>query len=750
MYKIREIKTKAEQSETMVQEICRDIKKLDFAKKHITTTITALHRLTMLVSAVEQLQVMASKRQYKEAAAQLEAVNQLCSHFEAYRDVPKITELREKFKNIKQILKSHVFSDFSSLGTGKESEESNLLQQLSEACLVVDALEASVREELVNNFCSRELTSYEQIFEGAELAKLDKTERRYAWIKRRMRTNEEIWTIFPSSWHVSYRLCIQFCKKTRKQLEDILNYQKEKPDVGTLLLALQRTLEFEDELAEKFGGGTRGREVANEIEEIGRENTTQNASDIRKKYEKKFAAHQGNATEEKDKELSVPGAGFNFRGIISSCFEPHLTVYTELEEKTLMENLEKLVQEETWDVEEGSQSSVLSSSMQLFLIIKRSLKRCSALTKNQTLFNLFKVFQRVLKAYATKLFARLPKGGTGIVAAATGMDGQIKTSDRDERVICYIVNSAEYCTNTSGELAESVSKIIDSQLADGVDMSEVQDEFSAVITRALVTLVQGLETKFDNEMAAMTRVPWGTLESVGDQSEYVNGINMILASSIPILGSLLSPIYFQFFLDKLASSLGPRFYANIFKCKQISETGAQQMLLDTQAVKTILLDIPSLGHQTSRAASYAKFVSREMSKAEALLKVILSPIDSVADTYRALLPEGTPMEFQRILELKGLKKADQQSILEDFNKHGPGITKPSAPPPVATPVPTAPTVSLIQNPTSVGFLAPREDVLTRAAALGRGAATTGFKRFLALTEAAKDRKDGPFRKLFNA
>lgn len=44
----------------------------------------------------------------------------------------------------------------------------------------------------------------------------------------------------------------------------------------------------------------------------------------------------------------------------------------------------------------------------------------------------------------------------------------------------------------------------------------------------------------------------------------------------------------------------------------------------------------------------------------------------------------------------------------------------------------------------------REDVLTRAAALGRGAATTGFKRFLALTEAAKDRKDGPFRKLFNS
>ncbi|EOY24115.1 Membrane trafficking VPS53 family protein isoform 8 [Theobroma cacao] len=616
----------------------------------------------MEVSAVEQLQVMASKRQYKEAAAQLEAVNQLCSHFEAYRDIPKITELREKFKNIKQILKSHVFSDFSSLGTGKETEETNLLQHLSDACLVVNALEPSVREELVNNFCSRELTSYEQIFEGAELAKLDKTERRYAWIKRRMRTNEEIWKIFPTSWLVPYRLCIQFCKKTRKQLEGILDNLKEKPDVATLLLALQRTLEFEDELAEKFGGGTQSREIGNDIEEIGRQNNSRSALDIRKKYEKKLAAHQGSENEEKvgNKDLSAPGAGFNFHGIISSCFEPHLIVYIELEEKTLMENLEKLVQEETWDVEEGSQNNVLSSSMQLFLIIKRSLKRCSALTKSQTLYNLFRVFQRVLKAYATKLFARLPKGGTGIVAAATGMDGQIKTSDRDERVICYIVNSAEYCHK---------------------------------------------------------------------------------------------PIYFQFFLDKLASSLGPRFYMNIFKCKQISETGAQQMLLDTQAVKTILLEIPSLGQQTSGAAGYSKFVSREMSKAEALLKVILSPVDSVADTYRALLPEGTPMEFQRILELKGLKKSDQQTILDDFNKGAPAISQPSSVAPVSQATPPAPpttTVAAILNPASVGFIASREDVLTRAAALGRGAATTGFKRFLALTEAAKDRKDGPFRKLFNA
>ncbi|XP_052887538.1 DNA repair protein recA homolog 3, mitochondrial-like isoform X1 [Gossypium arboreum] len=81
-------------------------------------------------------------------------------------------------------------------------------------------------------------------------------------------------------------------------------------------------------------------------------------------------------------------------------------------------------------------------------------------------------------------------------------------------------------------------------------------EFCQIYTGGtIVTFVHGQETKFDAEMAAMTCVPWGTLESVGDQSGYVNGINMILSSSIPVLESILSPIYFQFFLDKVRSKL---------------------------------------------------------------------------------------------------------------------------------------------------------------------------------------------------
>jgi hypothetical protein len=41
----------------MVQDLCADIKKLDYAKNHLQTSITSLNRLQMLINAVNQLEV---------------------------------------------------------------------------------------------------------------------------------------------------------------------------------------------------------------------------------------------------------------------------------------------------------------------------------------------------------------------------------------------------------------------------------------------------------------------------------------------------------------------------------------------------------------------------------------------------------------------------------------------------------------------------------------------------------------------
>lgn len=52
---VKDIKDKAEQSEETVKEITRDIKQLDFAKRNLTSSITALNHLHMLVGGVDSL-----------------------------------------------------------------------------------------------------------------------------------------------------------------------------------------------------------------------------------------------------------------------------------------------------------------------------------------------------------------------------------------------------------------------------------------------------------------------------------------------------------------------------------------------------------------------------------------------------------------------------------------------------------------------------------------------------------------------
>lgn len=57
-------------------------------------------------------------------------------------------------------------------------------------------------------------------------------------------------------------------------------------------------MEFEEELAEKFGGGSQNRLTGNDSGELHEGESTSHAiSDIRKKYEKKLAAHHGSGNE---------------------------------------------------------------------------------------------------------------------------------------------------------------------------------------------------------------------------------------------------------------------------------------------------------------------------------------------------------------------------------------------------------------------------------------------------------------------
>ena len=83
---------------------------------------------------------------------------------------------------------------------------------------------AQASDELVGIICDREMRIYQQIYGTVgEVAKLERTERRYQWLKKRLDERSSQWAVFPDSWRASQLVCMAFCKVTKSQLAEILD-----------------------------------------------------------------------------------------------------------------------------------------------------------------------------------------------------------------------------------------------------------------------------------------------------------------------------------------------------------------------------------------------------------------------------------------------------------------------------------------------------------------------------------------------
>lgn len=238
-----------------MQEICRDVKSLDYAKRHLTASILALRNLHMLVSAVDQLALMVDDKQWRDAASLLCAIKDLLSLFAKYEDVPKIKALNGRVNIIKQKIKTEVFSEFQSLVPSSPLlADPDTQKMLLHACLAVDVLDPEVKEEMLSWFTKTQLQSYIAVFAPRqEGGSLGQTERRYTWLRRELKAYEENYSnIFPDKWEVPAVLSRDFCVLSNKHLSQILKEGGEKNDITVIIKVLQRTLEFEKELNLRF------------------------------------------------------------------------------------------------------------------------------------------------------------------------------------------------------------------------------------------------------------------------------------------------------------------------------------------------------------------------------------------------------------------------------------------------------------------------------------------------------------------
>jgi vacuolar protein sorting-associated protein 53 len=374
-------------------------------------------------------------------------------------------------------------------------------------------------------------------------------------------------------------------------------------------------------------------------------------------------------------------------GVASASFENYMDPYIRLEELSMDEQLIEALEDRKVDTR--GERPVFISSTNLFVYIKGSITRCTALTKGSAFFLLNHAFKDALKKYAMILNGKLPQALAqganvgGIVIAFGGkQDNATNASYRippgEEVTICHVISTCEYCADTMEALEDLIRDTIDEQYQGKIDMISDQEQFHEITAKSIRVLVSGLTNRLEDALRSMTNTNWAVYQAVGEESSYVLTIHEETEPFVKTLRNLLPMSYFRSFCDKFAMAFTSTYYENLIRLKRISEPGTQQLLLDLYNLKTFFTKLPVLEDSVSAGntavstgasiapAMYTKTVQKQFGKMETILKLVGTPNDLLIDNFNVQWQGGTSQDLQVVLNLKGMKRPEQVVMLEKF------------------------------------------------------------------------------------
>eukprot|EP00588_Corethron_pennatum_P009576 CAMPEP_0194270376 /NCGR_PEP_ID=MMETSP0169-20130528/4363_1 /TAXON_ID=218684 /ORGANISM="Corethron pennatum, Strain L29A3" /LENGTH=962 /DNA_ID=CAMNT_0039012397 /DNA_START=176 /DNA_END=3064 /DNA_ORIENTATION=- len=496
--------------------------------------------------------------------------------------------------------------------------------------------------------------------------------------------------------------------------------------VAVLLKALQKTVLFEREMTVRlerdYGlrlSAAAARAPATIVDETmefdadGHAHPKDSAAGIRlrRAREKKASDHRQataaaaeHAPDSRRREVTVLPP---IVAVLSDVFVSSMGPYLSLERHNMSNLISSALADGTVD-HRGTELPVFTSSTALFVYIKNSVNRCTVLTRGRTFLDLVAEYQHALDQYADLMLKKMPSPSVTlsqrvtIVAQTSKLKRQGSStihSDRDvydpahaggdaagsaaqpphqpstykiptggEVTVCHVVDTCDYCAETGEALAELISDKMDPALRDGVDMTVQVDRFHDVTAKGLQILVSGLESRVDASLRKMANMSWDRLETVGEESPYVLSMAKTIREFCEQVRDLLSNSYYRNFCDKFGAAFIPSFHGAVIRLRRISESGTQQLLLDVYNIKTLVLRLPILGTPGGQPAPamYTRHVAAEFGRIEMLLKAVGTRPELLVDVFRANWPTGTPADLQTVMGLKGMRRAEQQAILEKF------------------------------------------------------------------------------------
>lgn len=624
------IRSRAEESEKTVKSVSRDIMLLDTAKRNVELTVTTLKRLVMMVNACEQLVELAGSREYAQTPALIVSIKDLETTFEDIKHIPRVEELLKHMNRIFNDLRLQMQEDFDvrillsspELEANAGADGPRIISSrddinkidFSGAAQAVDALGDSVRAEITNRYCLLILEDYKKQFAplSGSLSGLEHYEKRLQWLTRNLKEfTDKHASIFPAEWIVNGELCIHFCHTTRQHFIDILSspssggntVSRPETDPGELMISvLIKIIELENDMQRRFD-----------------------------KLRKKFGTHEG----------------WKFQGVISSCFEPYLDAWVQFKERQLVdmvnavkapgvkadELIGALSSEQTVnDSLDTDPPLVYTSAVSLFARMRNLLQRCKQFSTGKVMADLFDVFRKIVGLYIdTILRPRLPSGKQ--INAAN--EESINTS-------CAVVGSLDYCLKMTPHLHKNCMSILNREIDVSVS-SEIQKlaETRELAQDTVVICVLGGEVR--SSLQTIAHLDWWNCETASGVSAHISKLRTALHKSISLIGKTLADSHYRIAMEQIAIKLVGQVVDNMYSAKPISETGAQQLLVDVGDVKAMLLEIPSQACPTKRVMqSYPEMINRGLHRLECTLKALSSPACTDKQSLRSVLDALDP------------------------------------------------------------------------------------------------------------
>lgn len=581
-----------------------------------------------------------------------------------------------------------------------------IIASLRNAHLVIECLGQDTVDDLMAEIVQSQLLAYDKMGrEGGALFKLDKDvfERRFVnyaailtshrWVGLRRllyAADSRMKDVCPSSWMLPHRLYIEFCERTARHLRSLLTTDYNRYRTAAVSgvdpsLANQASFNI---LSTPVG-------VQETQEHVGKiVNTLKSVLSIEEEMNNRFeedtlALHAQSKAEEDVLAKLTQGS------LISYVFDDYMTPYVQLERKTLDDTVRGLIAQDdesnatlgntiqaSNNTKANTKSSIAEelsaevlataahtlyeSSGRLFETIRQSMRRCLALTNGRPFLLLVNEYRGCIQMYSESLVAKFPHvdyppSPKSLVNVGSNKTPPYKMPMEDEIIICRVISTAEYCADVIPKLETQIKSKINVTLEKEIDFAPQCDKFTDVVADAIGLLVKGVMSHTETAIKIMKKINWGSVSNVGDDSPYIPVIKTILLDCIPRIRQAITPIWFKNFCTRFATDFLDQYLSIIMNQKKICQLGAEQLLLDTNSLKTIFGSLhhtnlsPEKKSEYIIPSTYTNLVGNRLKHIEVILKLLCTPDDQFEEMFAIMWPEGEQSDMQMILDLKHAK-----------------------------------------------------------------------------------------------